>query len=397
MEEDKRQFLQTPNQGDAIGGDKVAGDKFNGDKVGGNKVELSGFTQEMDKLRKEIRDLKKCVEDKQGEHSSFDDRIKKLEDSNVIILLNISNIKRYIDKANNRFEKLKKEYLRVKYPKWVYWVWLTSIVALILSIAAIYMDSGLIWNVESVSISIVLAFVGILATFIVIGNYAQVKDIEKKFDDKMVDNSTNFDKKVTELNITNSKKIIAAKCRIEMQLVSVYSRPYSYNPNAIIECLAYVIEDSGKISDESVISELILTLENQLNSGRNPFYDAELSVIEYCLNIFMRPLTENEKISQFRGKIKTIYDNRRIINDVSRFINDIGISIDEKNMANANCGVEVLIKRHPLAQLKEIDEFLKSQILPTLNNEKFNELEKINDLRDAFKVSRNEQNTKSLY
>jgi hypothetical protein len=66
-------------------------------------------------------------------------------------------------------------------PKWVYWVWLISIIAIGLSIAAIYMNSGIMWNVESVSISIVLGFVGILATFIVVSNHAQVKGVKDEF------------------------------------------------------------------------------------------------------------------------------------------------------------------------------------------------------------------------
>jgi hypothetical protein len=44
--------------------------------------------------------------------------------------------------------------------------------------------------------SILLSFVGILATFIVIGNYAQVKDIESKFDRKMVE----LNNKITDQN-----------------------------------------------------------------------------------------------------------------------------------------------------------------------------------------------------
>jgi len=38
-------------------------------------------------------------------------------------------------------------------------------------------------NIVIVNESIMLIFVGVLATFIVVGNYAQVKDIERKFDD----------------------------------------------------------------------------------------------------------------------------------------------------------------------------------------------------------------------
>jgi len=40
-------------------------------------------------------------------------------------------------------------------------------------------------KIEGNEVSIVLGFVGVIATFIVVSNYAQVKDIEKKFNDKI--------------------------------------------------------------------------------------------------------------------------------------------------------------------------------------------------------------------
>jgi len=67
----------------------------------------------------------------------------------------------------SELDKLKKT------PKWTYWVWLISVVALGLSISAIFISADMKCNVEVVSISIILGFVGILATFVVISNYVQ--------------------------------------------------------------------------------------------------------------------------------------------------------------------------------------------------------------------------------
>jgi len=92
--------------------------------------------------------------------------------------------------------KSSKKENKAKYPKWVCWFCLISIISLALSVSTFYMNSNLIWNVEIVSVSIVLAFVGILATFIVVSNYSQVKNIE-----------SNFDKKVKNLELTFSNKI----------------------------------------------------------------------------------------------------------------------------------------------------------------------------------------------
>jgi uncharacterized membrane protein (DUF485 family) len=71
-------------------------------------------------------------------------------------------------------------------PEWVYWVWLIAIISLVFSIITLFIDviPHTDWNIEVVSLSIVLGFVGILSTFIVVGNYSHVKEIERKFDKK---------------------------------------------------------------------------------------------------------------------------------------------------------------------------------------------------------------------
>jgi len=73
---------------------------------------------------------------------------------------------------------------RLKVPKWVYWVWLPTIISLAISIACFlqFVFPHVEWDVSAVSVGIVLTFVGILATFVVVNNYMQVRDIEKKTD-----------------------------------------------------------------------------------------------------------------------------------------------------------------------------------------------------------------------
>ncbi|MDR1339216.1 MAG: hypothetical protein LBK58_04085 [Prevotellaceae bacterium] len=124
------------------------------------------FKEESKDPQDEIGILKervKKIEDAQKEHSSFDARIKTLAKNDSELSARVKNMDNW------------------KIPKWVYWVWLIVIIAIGLSIAAICMDSGIMWNVEIVSTSIVLCFVGILATFIVVNNFAQVEKIERQF------------------------------------------------------------------------------------------------------------------------------------------------------------------------------------------------------------------------
>jgi predicted Holliday junction resolvase-like endonuclease len=86
-----------------------------------------------------------------------------------------------------KFTKLEEEIENSKksIPKWVYWVWLIVIIALGLSVASLFIKVSYNWNVELVSTSIILTFVGILATFIVVGNYMQVRDIKSEIKDRI--------------------------------------------------------------------------------------------------------------------------------------------------------------------------------------------------------------------
>jgi hypothetical protein len=94
-------------------------------------------------------------------------------------------------------------------PCWVYWVWLIAIVSLGGSIAALFVGvtSHVRWNVETVSLSIILAFVGILATFVVISNYMQVKEVKDEFEIKTIAIKKDCDDKIDELK-TKIKELL---------------------------------------------------------------------------------------------------------------------------------------------------------------------------------------------
>ena len=70
--------------------------------------------------------------------------------------------------------------------KKTFFLWLFLI---ILSGAVLFWVGAIVaskcWGVNFTSDSIVLTFVGIIATFVVIGNYAHTKAIEEKFEEKI--------------------------------------------------------------------------------------------------------------------------------------------------------------------------------------------------------------------
>jgi NADH:ubiquinone oxidoreductase subunit 3 (subunit A) len=96
--------------------------------------------------------------------------------------------------------------------------------------------------------SIVLTFVGILATFVVVGNYFQVKEIEKKFDDK----TNGLDSKI-------NSNINVLKRKIELESIDAYESLYAN--------LAY---SSMKFKDyKTAFSSNICLIDYGLKKGNN--------------------------------------------------------------------------------------------------------------------------------
>jgi hypothetical protein len=94
------------------------------------------------------------------------------------------------DEKEDEKEEKKEDEKGDKKPNYITWFWVIaaiSVIALGLAITSFFIGVTpyVRWNVETVSLSIILAFVGILATFVVIGNYMQVRDVKSEFDSKV--------------------------------------------------------------------------------------------------------------------------------------------------------------------------------------------------------------------
>jgi hypothetical protein len=101
-----------------------------------------------------------------------------------------------------------------KLPRWVYWVWLISIVALCFSFASIFSRYSIKWNIEIVSTSIILTFIGIIATFIVVGNYVQVIKIENQFNERIKEIEDNFDVRTEALKTIFNSRLKDDECKL---------------------------------------------------------------------------------------------------------------------------------------------------------------------------------------
>ena len=85
-----------------------------------------------------------------------------------------------------------------------YWFSGISLFISIVALCGAYVSKNMVVEDES----IVLIFVGILATFVVVGNYAQVKSIEQDFSEKVGELKFDFSEKVKELKHEFDKKVL---------------------------------------------------------------------------------------------------------------------------------------------------------------------------------------------
>jgi hypothetical protein len=169
---------------------------------------------------------------------------KPIINQQLKLLLN----ERGIDKIEKQIKGLKDNVNR-KIPKWVYWIWLISIIALGLSLTSIFWGYNIKWNVEIISTSIILAFVGILATFVVVSNYAQVKEIKDEFKSKI----TEIEKETTKLidnKITDYDYTISGMLYYMMGDAYLH-RGGSESNNEAFSYFVLALEELNKATDKS--------------------------------------------------------------------------------------------------------------------------------------------------
>jgi hypothetical protein len=196
------------------------------------------------------------------------------------IIINNSEIEEIIQQQLHLYKQDIANLLEKNTPKWVYWVWTISIIALGLSLTSIFWGYNIKWNVEVISTAIILTFVGVLATFVVIGNYAQVKDIKDEFR-KQMDISSKMEQEL--------------KKEIEIQVELTKRNITDYNDKAIKNAISWLYLDSSLLS--------------QMNFGWEP------NVVIGYLTCSIRPVLESENDVLLN----------RLINIVERHAEDIRI------------------------------------------------------------------------
>ena len=90
-----------------------------------------------------------------------------------------------------------------------------SLLISIIALCGVFVFKGVVVEKES----IVLVFVGILATFIVVGNYAQVKSIEQDFSQKVGELKHEFSKEEKVLKHEFSEKVKEMKLEFDKKVL----------------------------------------------------------------------------------------------------------------------------------------------------------------------------------
>jgi len=86
--------------------------------------------------------------------------------------------------------------------------------------------------------SIIIALIGALATFVVVGNYVQVKDMERKFNERVEEQRKSIDKINSELNELSKLKFNSNEIRREILMAQI--RPYYVKFNAYLKFINFM-------------------------------------------------------------------------------------------------------------------------------------------------------------
>jgi hypothetical protein len=141
-------------------------------------------------------------------------QINNVEDNNVEFKIEL-NAKGAEEDKHPSAEKSYRfvEWLKTFFPQKTIFFWISGF-SFLLSIIAIC-GAFVCKNTVLVDESIVLILVGILATFIVVGNYAQVKDVKDEFDRQVTGIKDSFTTQIIDVE-TKHKKIIRAMSEYEL-------------------------------------------------------------------------------------------------------------------------------------------------------------------------------------
>ncbi|MDR1542866.1 MAG: hypothetical protein LBS50_00355 [Prevotellaceae bacterium] len=192
----------------------------------------------------------------------MENELEILTKQNEQVIKKVDDLSKFLTKKETFLSKLQKLISN-------FWVVFILICLLVIDIA--FHISHSVFDSQN----LVLGFVGILATFIVVSNYMQVKEIEKVFDKKNIELQSKIDEKIRiiESETLKIQNEVWANL-VESLLIQAISQPKMFcNPNAYlvgIDALIIAMEHHT-INLESTIKDFL----EKFSDGRNIEIDSE--------------------------------------------------------------------------------------------------------------------------
>lgn len=208
-----------------------------------------------------------------------------------------------------------------------------SLLISIIALCGVFVFKGVVVEKES----IVLVFVGILATFIVVGNYAQVKSIEQDFSQKVGELKHEFSKEEKVLKHEFSEKVKEMKLEFDKKVLlnqnfSVIQELYKkmvYLISIVEKIVSLPIEKRKDLINNN--KESVNAYVNLLSINR-PFLPSDVFIlfkkIEELLSSYFNNasfITANNESNieeetriydKFKADLKDIFDIREEINEL---------------------------------------------------------------------------------
>ena len=186
---------------------------------------------------------------------------------------------------------------------------LCAIVVILLAILCAHLKQ-IDW--ESDHITLILSFVGILATFVVVSNYVQVNEVERKFSNteqkinseinklsnKINENARDFNDKLEKQN----QKIIDNTIKCEAKILSKIANEHMGNKNwnRAFDQLFIALEKSDSIKDRDSVDRILDQMTNLLYFANDSCHS--LVVSEYVKKRMME--IDNPKIEEIANLLK---------------------------------------------------------------------------------------------
>jgi hypothetical protein len=120
----------------------------------------------------------------QGNNNKITLQIQSISESVSVLNTRFEDTNKKLSYFDDRIKKIEENRIKHFFPQWIWVLLLTLLCAIIFIWIMLIFQDKYNFEIYNNHTSIILTFVGILATFIVVGNYAQIIEIKKEFEGK---------------------------------------------------------------------------------------------------------------------------------------------------------------------------------------------------------------------